>query len=223
MRAILLPTVTPLPAALLQPTPPLLPLDGLLLCTARLLLLLNLTGGLLRLLRLRLLPPTLFGLLALWWLLQIQLLPPLLPRLFGTLFRLSRSSLLDSLLLRLLSGLSVPFLRLVLLFRSAGRRLLRRTLRMLLLLCRWRRTLMLFALLLLGLAPFFVLLVALRMRSNCRSEQQKQGSRSDRSNELHRTVPPSCIAIEYARRPPTTWCRERRIPSPAAQTLRQDS
>src|ERR1019366_1210981 len=176
LSTILLPRTVPLPAALFQPSPLMLPRDCLLLRTLRLLLLPGLLGTLCRLL-LRLLLPRLLGplllrlssglcvlllrlLLLLLSALRLLLLRPLLLRLWGPL------------LLRLLRGLRVLLLRLAL--RA-------------LLLCGWRRTLLLPTLLLFGrIALFFLLLVLLRVRGDNRPEKQKQGGGTGSSNELHK-------------------------------------
>lgn len=94
-------------------------------------------------------------------------------------------SLPGPLRLRLLSGLSAPLLRLVLLLRCACLRPLRLPLRALLL-CGWLRAVLLPPLLLFGLAPFFILPVLLRVRRDNRPEKQEQGSSTRSSNELHR-------------------------------------
>ena len=157
------PCTLPAPGALLSPPPLLLPRSGLLLRTLRLLLL----PGLLRTLFLPLLGPLLLG-----------LLDPLLPRLLLRLRLLSLPlrgllgalslTLLDSPLLRLLSGLSTPLFRLVLPFLSACPRLF-----------------LLPTLLLFSLAPFFILPVLLRVRREHHPEKQEQGSGAGSSNELH--------------------------------------
>ena len=151
LSAILLPCTMPLPAALLLPSALLLPRDCLLLRTLRLLLL----PGLLRTLDLLLLRPLLLSLLD-----PLPLWLPLLSLLDPLLLWLLLLSLLDPLLLLL----------------SACLRSLRLSLSVLLL-CGWRRSLLLPTLLLLfRLALFFILLVALRVRRDNRPEKQKQGS-----------------------------------------------
>ena len=113
--------------------------------------------------------------------LLLSLLSPLLLRLLGTLSPLRLLSLLGP--LRLLSGLCARLLL------GACLRLLRLHVRALLL-CGWLRTLLLPALLLLGLALFFVLLVLLRVRRDNRPEKQKQADGTGSSNELQGNLPP---------------------------------
>ena len=178
LRTILLQRTMSLPGAVSCPSPLLLPRDGLLLGTLRLLLLpglLRLLGPLLLLL-LRLLSPLLLLLLLrllspLLLLLLLGLLGPLLLllwlRLLGPLLLLLfLLRLLGSLLLLLLLRLLGPLLRLLLL---------------LLLLLRWPT--------LLPLRLAF-LLIALRVRRVNRPEEHKQGSSTDNSNKLHANRPP---------------------------------
>ena len=117
----------------------------------------------------------------------------LLPGLLGTLFRLLllRPLLLGLLdpLLRLLSGLSVPFLRFVLRLLFACLGTLGLSLRTLLP-CGRRRGLLLPFLLSCRLALFFVLLLVLRVRRDERSDKQKQSSGPESSSKLHSNVLP---------------------------------
>ena len=177
----LLPCTLLAPGALLYPSPILLPNGCLLPRTLRLLLL----PGLLGTLCLLLLRPSLRSLLGT---LCLLLLRPLLRSLLGTLclllLRPLLLSLLGTLLLRLPSRLSTPlilWLHLSLLLARLG--LLRLSLR-LLVLCGWRSsfwpTLLLFR-----LALSFILLVALRVRWDYRSEEQKESGGTGSSNELH--------------------------------------
>jgi len=85
------------------------------------------------------------------------------------------------LLLWLLRGLSPPLLRL-----GLGA----------LLLCWWRRTLLLPALLPFRLALSLLLAVLLRIRGNYRSEKQNQGNRSGASSELHKCLLPSSLKLD---------------------------
>ena len=97
-------------------------------------------------------------------------------------------SLLDPLLLlRLLSGLSMPLLLLVLLLLSVHLLLLWPSLRVLLL-CR-RRSFLVLVLTLFRLALFFALLVALSVRWDNRPQKQKQGGATGSSYKLHRNRP----------------------------------
>ena len=121
----------------------------------------------------------------------------LLPDLLGTLFLLLLDPLLLWLLLSdpLLLGLLLldPLLLWLLLLDPLllGLLLLDPLLHLrALLLCRWRRTLLLPALLLFNLALFFVLLVALSVPRDNRPQKQKQGSGSGSSNEFHSDRPP---------------------------------
>jgi hypothetical protein len=170
LSTILVPCTMLLPAAPLYPSPLLLPRGGLLLCTARLLLLRLLGPLLLRLLS---------GLSAPLLRLDLFLLVPA-----SLLLRLLLLRLLGSLWLRLLSGLSPPLLPLPLRLLAALFLLL---LRRALLLCGWWRTLLPPALLLFRLARFFLLLVLLCVRRDSRPEKQKQssGSGTGSSNKLH--------------------------------------
>jgi hypothetical protein len=161
----LLPCTLLAPGALLYPSPILLPHGCLLPRTLRLLLL----PGLLGTLCLLLLRPLLLSLLGT---LRLLLLRPLILSLSGTL------------LLRLASRLStllLLWLHLPLLLVRLG--LLRLSLR-LLVLCGWRSFLWPM-LLLFRLALSFILLVALRVRWDSRSEKQKESGGTGSSNELH--------------------------------------
>jgi hypothetical protein len=141
-------------------------------------LLAGLLGTLSLLLWLTLLDPPLLGLL-----LHLRLLSPLLPGLLGTLSLLLWLSLLNP-LLGLLSGLSVLLLLRLPLLLFACLWSLRLFLRALLL-CGWRRTFLLPALMLFRLALLFVMLVVLRVRRDNRSAKQKHGGGTGSSNELH--------------------------------------
>ncbi len=118
----------------------------------------------------------------LWWLLHLRLLLPLLPGLLDTLSLLLLLNFFSP-LLRLLSGLPT-LLPLLVLLLSACLRLLRLPLGVLPL-RRWRRALLLPALLPFGLVLFFVILVALRVRRDNRPKKQKEGNGTGSSNEFH--------------------------------------
>ena len=165
LSTTLLPRTVPLKAALLCPSPLLLPRDCLLPSTLRWRLLPGLLGTLcllhrLRTLLLRLLSPLLLRL-------SLRLLGPLLLKRLGWLLLLRLLGLL--LLLRLLGLL--PLLRLL------SPLLLRLLFHPPLLLCGPRRSLLSLTLLCFGLSLFvLLLLVLLRVRGNNRPQKQTQGS-----------------------------------------------
>jgi hypothetical protein len=206
LSTALLPCTMSLPAAPLHPALLLLTRDCLPLGTLRLPLL----PGLLSALSLLLLRPLLLSLLDLLLLRRLAFLSALflgLPRLLpNALFLLLLLWLLGPLLLWLLSALFPPLLRLLLpllpasflllllllliplLLRLLGGSLAPLLLRLpllLLLLGRWRRTLLSPTLPCFRLALFFLLPIMLRVRRDNRPEKQKQGSGTGCSNELH--------------------------------------